>query len=220
MQPFGRGVVSLVVLSLVPLGPSTAVGAGRPAGPLSPPSGAWFGAYVNPNKTNPGGSKAEVNALESSLGRTLDVDNRFYDYAAPITTGLESWDLQHGRIPMITWGAHDTRALASGSQDAWIRSQARDIAALGQPVFLRFFHEFDSDYRASIVYSPADFIAAWRHVHDLFDQERATNVVWVWCPTSWTFISKTPWPPDYYPGDAYVDWVAADGYNWYPGRPG
>ncbi len=55
-------------------------------------------------------------------------------------------------------------------------------------------------------------------MHEIFAQRGATNVVWVWSPTAWSFVTRSPWPPDYYPGDAYVDWVAADGYNWYP-RP-
>src|SRR5204863_5267335 len=86
--------------------------------------------------------------------------------------------------------------------------------------FLRFFHEFDGDYRRPVVHSAADFIAAWRHVHDVFVAEGATNVAWVWCPTAWKFISRNPWPPHYYPGNRYVDWIAADGYNWYPARSG
>ncbi len=41
-------------------------------------------------------------------------------------------------------------------------------------------------------------------------------MVWIWCPTAWKFVQGNPSPPVYYPGDAYVDWIASDGYSWYP----
>src|SRR5207245_1955691 len=55
------------------------------------------------------------------------------------------------------------------------------------------------------------YIAAWRHIHDIFTAAGATNVQWVWCPNA---------EPDgslpleaLYPGDAYVDWLGLDGFN-------
>jgi beta-mannanase len=56
------------------------------------------------------------------------------------------------------------------------------------------------------------FVRAWRHVHNLFVQARATNVVWVWNPNV-NFTGSTPLA-GLYPGDAYVDVVGLDGYNW------
>ena len=82
-----------------------------------------------------------------------------------------------GRIPMITWGApEDTIRLASGVDDGWLIAQANRFAAFGSPIFLRFYHEMDGDYRRTYVHSAQDFIAAWRHVHDIFVQRGATNV--------------------------------------------
>ncbi len=209
----------VIGVQALPAAPSSA--ATRPTGPLALPAGAYFGAFENPDRVDGvAGSEAEIQQLESDLGRKIDVDNRFYNWNQAIPTAAEQWDVANGRLPMITWGAYDTLTIQSGSVDTWIRSQADRLRDLGAPVFLRFYHEMDGDYRQTIVHSPQDFIAAWRHVHDLFQQEGATNVVWVWCPTAWKFIQKDPWPPDYYPGDAYVDWIAADGYNWYPARPG
>jgi beta-mannanase len=48
-------------------------------------------------------------------------------------------------------------------------------------------------------------------VHDLFVAAGATNVTWVWSPV----IEYPGWTPlaELYPGAAYVDWVAMDGYN-------
>jgi beta-mannanase len=62
---------------------------------------------------------------------------------------------------------------------------------------------------------PAKYVAAWRHVHDIFVAEGATNVVWVWAPIV-NDVPQVGWNhwTNYYPGDAYVDWVGIDVYNW------
>jgi endoglucanase len=49
-------------------------------------------------------------------------------------------------------------------------------------------------------------------VHDIFVQQGATNVSWVWCPNI-TGDKTTPLS-QIYPGDNYVDWTCMDGYNW------
>lgn len=64
---------------------------------------------------------------------------------------------------------------------------------------------------------PERYIAAYRHVHDLA-APLAPNIVWVWNPyeRNWPLAQDAPWNQynNYYPGDAYVDWIALDGYNW------
>ena len=60
---------------------------------------------------------------------------------------------------------------------------------------------------------PGEFVAAWRHVHDIFAAVGADNVTWVWCPNvdpDNLFLDLA----SQYPGDAYVDWTGLDGYNW------
>ena len=63
----------------------------------------------------------------------------------------------------------------------------------------------------------ADDVAAWRHVVTIFRQEGATNARWVWCPNV-LFASSAPFATTY-PGEAWVDWVALDGYNWGTSQP-
>jgi len=74
----------------------------------------------------------------------------------------------------------------------------------------------DGKKNAAWAGTPAQYVAAWRRAHDLFAQQGATNVVWVWCPNSGAFSDGTA--DQWYPGDAYVDWVCADGYNWAPAQ--
>ena len=62
---------------------------------------------------------------------------------------------------------------------------------------------------------PQLYIKAYRHVHDLFVAQGATKVLWVWCINVDNVPSES-WnqPGVLYPGDAYVDWIGLDGYNW------
>lgn len=66
-----------------------------------------------------------------------------------------------------------------------------------------------------------DFIAAWRKVVTVLRQQGVTNAEYVWTMTDYSF-----WVQDrrraslWYPGDAYVDHLGADAYNWYRCRPG
>jgi glycosyl hydrolase family 26 len=69
----------------------------------------------------------------------------------------------------------------------------------------------------------ADFIAAWRHVVNIFRAQGVNNVEYTWQMTSWAFATKpsaSNYAPKWYPGDSYVDNVGSDPYNWYNCGPG
>ncbi len=186
---------------------------------LVPAYGALFGAWVQPS----GGSTASdeegaVARFESILGRRLAIDNLYVNWTAPMPLSIARWDLRHGSIPMISWGGARTSLIADGAYDAQIRARALQLRALRGPVLLRWFWEMDTPANAATAGPPATFIAAWRHVHDIFAQVGATNVRWVWCPTATNF--DTGIAQRFYPGSGYVDWIGADGYNWAPVRQG
>jgi len=82
---------------------------------------------------------------------------------------------------------------------------------------LRWFAEMDLGSHRAQTISPASFVAAWRHMHDIFSSVGATNVRWIWCPSGATFATGVA--QRYYPGNSYVDWTGADGYNWAPELP-
>src|SRR5207249_4332973 len=116
-----------------------------------------------------------------------------------LPTWRERWDISMGRIPLISWAGTNTKQVAAGKNDTLFAQRADAIKALGAPVFLRWFWEMDG-IRASkknTAISPTDYIAAWRHIHALFDAHGVTNVVWVWCPVSLGFYHKTAQP--FYP---------------------
>lgn len=209
--------------SVAPGGSTQEAGAAdtRVIGPLSPPSGAWFGVMANADRTNSIGTEREVDNLESEIGRPFDIDHRFFPFGNSFgELSMVKWDLANGRIPMITLGPGDAQDIANGQRDGYLREQAQKIAVLDGKVFFRFFHEMDGDNHKALAHSPTTFINAWRRVHNIFEDAGADNAVWVWCPTSWGFdeLADSPRPQEFYPGDSYVDWVAADAYNWFPKR--
>jgi hypothetical protein len=186
---------------------------GVPPGSLAPESGALLGAWVTP----PGdftrkGQRAAVTELEAQLGRRLDINHHFYRWDKPFPTEEERADLADGRIPMISWGDQDTRRVAVGADDELIRQRADAVAALGRPVLLRWFWEMDGRRYRNVAHSSQEYVVAWRHLHDLFAERGADNVRWVWCPNATAFTDRTA--QQFYPGDAYVDWVCADGYDY------
>ena len=99
-----------------------------------------------------------------------------------------------------------------------IKQRARATQALGQPVLLRWFWEMDGNKKSQFAGTPDQYVAAWRHIVTIFRAEGADNVRWVWCPNASAFNDGTA--QTFYPGDDFVDWTCADGYNWAPGRPG
>ena len=60
---------------------------------------------------------------------------------------------------------------------------------------------------------PGQFVAAWRHVHNIFTSVGATNATWVWCPNV-NFTGRLTPLGRIYPGNRYVDWTCLDGFNW------
>jgi beta-mannanase len=63
--------------------------------------------------------------------------------------------------------------------------------------------------------SAKDYVRAWRRMHDIFSRVGATNVRWVWSPHADDVPgTKANAFERYYPGSAYVDVLALDGYNW------
>jgi Glycosyl hydrolase family 26 len=195
-----------------------AIGATAGIDVSAPATGTYLGAYVQPEGWSQQEVMDAIEGREQDMGRTYDVGHLFYQWNANIPTWKESWDLESGRIPMISWRGTYTSTIVNGSQDGWIRSRAEALAALDGTVLLRWFAEMDGDPWEDEIGTPAQFISAWRRMHGIFVSEGATNVEWVWCPNAYAW--DTGEAPGLYPGDAYVDWICADGFNWSPGRPG
>ena len=104
------------------------------------------------------------------------------------------------------------RAIAAGRYDSYLRTYASQVARFKFPLAISFGHEMNGDWYpwGGRKTSPADFIAAWRHIHQIFSWAGARNVTWVWtvAPRGARSTSQAQW----WPGAAYVNWVGLDAY--------
>jgi len=183
------------------------------------------------------GSLDGVATLESTLGETFPLlhvyaawgDRPNQRFPARILSAF--WNL--GSVPVVTWEPWLTdfenvnhshlplradrdlgglAAIARGDYDFYIDEWAAAAADFGRPLFLRFAHEMNDPYRYP--WGPhnnpsnADFLDAWRHVHERFRRAGARNVLWVWSPhIAYPYYN-------YYPGDDHVDWIATGVLNY------
>ena len=103
---------------------------------------------------------------------------------------------RRGSLPEITWEPWDhakglwvpqpafrLRRIIAGRYDALIRRWARDLAAYGGPVRLRFAQEMNGNWypwAETFNGNRGEFAKAWRRVWRIFRREGAANVEWVW----------------------------------------
>ena len=206
--------------------------------------GAWIGNHLTGDEA-PWDMNA-VSTLEQKVGKKLSIVNFSAPFANCGGTSCTYYNFpinefnsirSHGSIPFYSWGSQSIPVSSTLSQpnfqlsdviegrhDAYIRKWATAAAAWGKPFFLRFNWEMNGGWFAWAEgvngNKAGEYVAAWRHVHDIFTEVGATNATWVWCPNV-DPENRFQKLSGLYPGDAYVDWTGLDGYNWgtNPARP-
>jgi len=161
-------------------------------------------------------SAAVLDRFESDAGKQITIVNTGQSWASFDPATMDA-AIGAGVIPLVTMplgSGISLKEVVEGKQDAAIRSWARAARAFEYPFLFRPWWESNGSWY-SWGQSPY-FAAAWQRFHDLVVAEGATNVTWAW-------VVNTIWqeggeprgdPTPYYPGDAYVDWVGVDAYNW------
>lgn len=177
----------------------------------------------------PGGpmDAGELDEVAALAGEAPSIILSYKDFKqAPPLTELEAVRTR-GAVTLLTWEpwawgggtnqpAYALDRITAGDFDPYLRQWGQSLASWGHPVLLRFGHEMNGNWypwaESSNGNSPGDFVAAWRHVHDVVGSTGASNITWVWNPNV-PYWGSTPLN-GLYPGSAYVDAVALDGYNW------
>ncbi len=213
-----KRMLASLALGLIALFPLAA----RPATELRPPAiparGAYLGALVNPEGLKSAGLEekpmkvlGQLAAFNAAVGRPLAILHAFSGFADPFPAKTLAAIDRNGSIPLLDWHCGSLAEINAGKHDGLIHAYARGARAFGKPLFLRWYWEMNLDKHKAkscdaFGAGPA-FVAAWRHIRTIFRAEGATNAAFVWCPSGHGDV--TP----YYPGDAYVDWVAADKFD-------
>jgi mannan endo-1,4-beta-mannosidase len=126
----------------------------------------------------------------------------------------------NGAVPFIQIDPTNIQfaAIVGGAYDKYLETIATDIAAYGartgQGIIVGFGHEMNGYWFSwgNRHVTPALFVAAWRHIVDVFRQQGADNVTWLWTVNIIDTRNHIPSPAQWWPGSSYVTWVGIDGY--------
>jgi hypothetical protein len=198
---------------------------------LPPTCTIYVGGFISPTQgETPSQQIASELTFEQEIGRHMGMAMHYYQWTDAWPGILEANDTQNGRIPVISWhcGTTDAEVIA-GNWDSLLTQRALAVAAYGRPIFVRYKWEMNLLYPKKgngtecedpahdypipkgghkVQYNPQYFIWAWDHIRSVFYLNGATNVVWLFNPSS-----SGVDPNLYYPGDSEVDWVGFDHYG-------
>lgn len=142
--------------------------------------------------------------------------------AVPCLTWEPMYDVD-GRETMVSY-----KAILEGHYDSYILEFARRARDWEKPLLIRFAHEMNIDRyhwgTEKNSYGPGSpdiYKRMYRYVVNMFRRSGAENVSWVFCPNAesvpgMSYDRSASWnrAANYYPGDAHVDILGMDGYNW------
>ncbi|WP_405590305.1 glycoside hydrolase family 26 protein [Streptomyces sp. NBC_01190] len=179
--------------------------------PLIRPAKKYFGAALDQAPH----SLAPVTAYTAMVGKQPNLLEYYAEWGAGFDASGVRRAWQQGSLTLMSWEPfHITLAnIAAGKGDTYLKQYATAVRTLNLPVVVDFADEFNGnwDIWGTKHVTPAQYVAAWRHIHDVFVDVGAGNVIWAWSPNIVNPVPGVDLKP-YYPGDGYVDWVGMVGY--------
>jgi len=189
---------------------------------MPPRKGCLVGIW---DSGHPGISR--ITQREGEVGRTFDFGAAsYYGAELPGSDGKVTLIKQGGRLPLLDagqYGATNVSQILNGSKDTHIRNWVKAASAIGGPVLVRHFHEYAGPWMPSHWFTGGVNQAGsarctsdqWKAMNrrpvDIAKAEGITNLIWIWCPTTYDDRASV-WAS--YPGDDYVDIVGDDGYTY------
>jgi hypothetical protein len=162
------------------------------------------------------GSYAGATAFTRATGVAPDVITYYSGWLEPFHTSFANAVAAHGAVTLVQIDPTNISLaeITAGQYDAYLYSYAEAVRAYRHPIILSFGHEMNGRWY-SWGYghtSPAAFVAAWRHIVNLFHILGVRNVTWLWTINVIHTGHDVPSPDPWWPGSAYVNWVGIDGY--------
>lgn len=156
-----------------------------------------------------------VEAFANAVGKKPNMITLYESFDDAFAAAEVRKIYQYGALPTVRWEPYNARLadIAAGKHDTYVTQFAIAVRRLNLPIVLTFAHEMNGHWYpwGTKTNEAKDFVAAWRHMHQLFVDADAINVIWTWTPNVINPVSRTRLAP-LYPGDAYVDWIGIDGY--------
>jgi hypothetical protein len=178
--------------------------------PTTPDS--YLGVYVHGFPS----SYSVVDSFAAPTGVTPNLDLYYIGWGEQFQADFARQAARRGAVPLIQIDPENVKVagIAAGWYDKYLISYARAVRAYGGPVILSFGHEMNGfwypwGHRHT---SPADFVAAWRHIVTVFRLLRASNVTWLWTVNIVGKGRGIADPAPWWPGSPYVTWIGIDGY--------
>jgi mannan endo-1,4-beta-mannosidase len=208
-----RKLIALLACALVAIG-TAAVVVWAPWRTTAPAKSVrYLGVYEADSPT----SYAGVEQFAQAIGRQPNLVTYYSHWLDPFRTSFATSAEQHGATTLVQIAPQNIQLtdITAGRYDPYLTSYATDVKAFGKQVVLSFGHEMNGDwyswgYKHN---SPQVFIAAYRHIVNLFRAAGVTNVTWLW--TVNIIGNDSPYtsdPDSWWPGNSYVNWVGIDGY--------
>ena len=179
-----------------------------------------------------GGNVGLLRDAEATIGREVDFVRSFSRWNDQFPTNaqrttLDDRDLLLSVRPVrsdgspIRWAAIANAQPGSALHDNMVR-WARSIKPFEDQVFIAFHHEPEAEVNLGNG-DADDFIRAFRAFMTVLDDEQVDTLGRTWIMTNNSFVvpgADRRAAEKWYPGDAYVDVIAADAYNWHNCRAG
>ena len=159
-------------------------------------------------------SYGPVKVFAQAVGAKPNLIGYYSGWAQPFATSFAESMHDHGVIPFVQIDPTlaSVAGIADGAYDGYLKLYADSVRDYGHAVVIGFGHEMNADWYTwgEGHVSPSTFVAAWKHIVNLFHAEGADNVTWLW--TIQADEPGTGQIASWWPGDKYVGWVGIDGY--------
>jgi mannan endo-1,4-beta-mannosidase len=163
-------------------------------------------------------SYSPVSAFTAATGIKPRIVLYYSSWHEKFWTGFAEEANADGAIPFVEIepAGISLQAITAGGYDKYLRTYAKAVRAFGHPVILAFGHEMNGTWYSwgADHVTPTEFIAAWRHVVQVFRAEGVSNVTWMWAVSSVNRTSSSL--QQWWPGAEWVDAVGVDGYYYRP----
>jgi mannan endo-1,4-beta-mannosidase len=192
----------------------------KPAAPAPARSGVCLARchYVGALLTVVG--QHPVSEFKQITRLTPGIVENYQAFGQPFPSSWAGTLLAQGILPLIQLNPRLVTLgdIAAGRYDRYLSHYAAAARALGAPIGLSFGNEMNASWNpwGYRHVPPAVFVAAWRHIHQVFAAVGARKVIWVWTVARIRHTpgdrAVAPGPRPWWPGGAYVNWVGLDIY--------
>jgi mannan endo-1,4-beta-mannosidase len=192
--------------------------------PRKTPQAPYIGVALSKSFTT---SLSQFSAATKITPNIVEKYVKFSKLDSVFKTRLMCRLTEDGALPLIQINPRSVKlaAIVHKKYNGELRVFASAVSRFHSKVAISFGHEMNGSwyswgkpnpkYKHHRNTPPSIFKKAWRHIHNVFTEVGATNVIWVWTidrarpRTGPKAVGPARW---WWPGKKYVNWVGIDGY--------